>query len=63
MSEPTVKLRRFTCPGAGRDAPREGYEIVESEDPRFQPGEFLVSTEEPPEGSQVLPEEPEESFF
>lgn len=39
---PTVKLNHFTCPGAGNDTPQEGFEVMESEAPFFQPGDFLL---------------------
>jgi len=38
----TVKLNHFHCPGAGNDAPQEGFEVVESDTPLFTPGTFLL---------------------
>lgn len=38
----TVKLNHFVCPGANPDAPTEGFEVVESNNPFFAPGDFLL---------------------
>lgn len=41
----TVKLNHFHCPGAGNDAPQEGFEVLESDNPFFHPGQFLIDLE------------------
>lgn len=50
----TVKLTHFHCPGAGNDAPQEGFEVRESDLPDFQPGDFFLDLEDISGDVQVL---------
>jgi hypothetical protein len=41
----SIKLTHFTCPGADNSTPQEGYEVVESNNPFFHSGDFVLDIE------------------